>query len=397
MTGRDPNEEGRAASSLEVFYDLVFVVAFSIAGVQLAEYLAEGHYRTAIISYSLATFAAMWAWINFAWFASAFDTDDWVYRLLTLVQMIGVAIISIGIPPVFSSIDANAHVDLATVVIGYLVMRAAMIVQWLRAAIQAPDHRATCLTYAGMTAIAQIGWVLVAVLPLNLAPTLLAIAVCVVIELLGPAIAESRFASTPWHPGHIVERYSTLVVITLGEGVVGTVAVLQAVIGRSGWTTETAVLGLTAMGVTFAMWWLYFRLDVGGPLAKSPGKAFLFGYGSMVIFAACAAVGGGLHVVALWIERQASISTTGVLGAVAIPIGIFCLGTIAMYYALAGVDSLLVPLLLVTALPLLVAVVMVTGGAGMLASVVVACLSPVLGVILLELTTRWRNERSVNR
>ena len=152
MSGRDPMQEQRAASGLEVFYDLVFVVAFSIAGVQLAEYLAHGHYRAAILGYGIATFAAVWAWINFAWFSSAFDTDDWLYRLLTLVQMIGVAIIAIGMPPVFASIDADAHVDLVVVIVGYLVMRAAMIAQWLRAAAQAPDYRATCLTYAGMTA-----------------------------------------------------------------------------------------------------------------------------------------------------------------------------------------------------------------------------------------------------
>lgn len=252
-----------------------------------------GHFRTAIVGYSLATFAAVWAWINFAWFSSAFDTDDWVYRLLTLVQMIGVAIIAIGMPAVFESIDADQHVDIAVVVIGYLVMRAAMILQWLRAAAQAPDYRSTCLVYALMTTIAQVGWVAVAVVPLNLTPTLIGIAICMAIELLGPGIAETRFSGTPWHPGHIVERYSTLIVITLGEGVVGTVAVLQAIIGNTGWSVETAILGLAAMGVTFAMWWLYFGLDVGRPLARRPQGSFVFGYGSMVIIVSSAAVGSG--------------------------------------------------------------------------------------------------------
>ena len=30
------------------------------------------------------------AWINFTWFASAYDTDDWVFRLMTMVEMVGV-------------------------------------------------------------------------------------------------------------------------------------------------------------------------------------------------------------------------------------------------------------------------------------------------------------------
>jgi len=394
MTGRDPNEEERGASDLEVFYDLVFVVAFSIAGVQLAEYLAEGHYRTAIIGYGIATFAAVWAWINFAWFSSAFDTDDWVYRLLTLVQMIGVAIIAIGMPAVFESIDADEHVDIAVVVIGYLVMRAAMVVQWLRAAAQAREYRATALTYALMTAIAQVGWVVVAALPLDLMPTLVGIAVCMAIELLGPGIAETRFASTPWHPGHIVERYSTLVVITLGEGVVGTVAVLQAIIGNTGWSVETAALGLAAMGVTFAMWWLYFGLDVGRPLAQRPGRSFVFGYGSMLIVVSCAAVGSGIHLIALWLEKETAISEIAVYAAIAIPLTIFCLGTIAMYYFLAGMDRRLIPLVFASMVPLILGAVIAAAGANLLVAAMVGCLAPVMAVLVVEVSVRLAVPRS---
>ncbi|MFC0316656.1 low temperature requirement protein A [Gordonia phosphorivorans] len=390
MSGRDPMQEQRAASGLEVFYDLVFVVAFSIAGVQLAEYLAHGHYRAAILGYGIATFAAVWAWINFAWFSSAFDTDDWLYRLLTLVQMIGVAIIAIGMPPVFASIDADAHVDLVVVIVGYLVMRAAMIAQWLRAAAQAPDYRATCLTYAGMTALAQLGWIVVAAVPLTLGPTLIGIAVCMAVELLGPGLAETRFTPTPWHAGHIVERYSTLVVITLGEGVVGTVAVLQALIGRTGWSLQTAVLGLTAMGVTFAMWWLYFRLDVGRPLERNKHRSFVFGYGSMVIVVACAAVGSGIHLIALWFEGETAISDLAVYGSVAIPLALFCFGTVAMYYFLAGLDHRLVPLLLAAAVPLLVGAVIAAVGGGLLVATVVGCLAPVLAVLVVEFGSRLR-------
>jgi low temperature requirement protein LtrA len=36
--------------------------------------------------------AISWAWINFSWFASAYDTDDWIYRLTTMLQMVGVIV-----------------------------------------------------------------------------------------------------------------------------------------------------------------------------------------------------------------------------------------------------------------------------------------------------------------
>ena len=61
---------------------------------------------------------------------------------------------------------------------------------------------------------------------------MLALAVpLIAIELLGPLIAESQVGGTPWHPHHIAERYGLLVIICLGEAILGTVAALGAVVG----------------------------------------------------------------------------------------------------------------------------------------------------------------------
>ena len=48
----------------------------------------------------------------------------------------------------------------------------------------------------------------------------------IAIELAGPLIAETRYGGTPWHPHHIAERYGLLVIICLGEAILGTVAAL---------------------------------------------------------------------------------------------------------------------------------------------------------------------------
>ena len=86
MSGRDPNERHRAATPLELLYDLTFVVAFGVAGEQFAHLLAEGHFAAGLAAFGLAIFAICWAWINFSWFASACDTDDWAFRLATMVR-----------------------------------------------------------------------------------------------------------------------------------------------------------------------------------------------------------------------------------------------------------------------------------------------------------------------
>ena len=96
-----PPSEGRSASpspakldlpQLELLYDLTFVVAFGTAADQLAHYLAEGHIGPAIGGFCFAVFAVTWAWMNYSWFASAYDNDDWVFRIATMVQMVGVII-----------------------------------------------------------------------------------------------------------------------------------------------------------------------------------------------------------------------------------------------------------------------------------------------------------------
>ena len=98
-------------------------------------------------------FAIWWAWMNFTWFASAYDTDDVPYRLLTLVQMAGVLVLAAGVPPAFDTPDFTA------ITIGYVIMRIAMVRQWLRAAASDPGRPTTALRYAIGISIVQIGWV----------------------------------------------------------------------------------------------------------------------------------------------------------------------------------------------------------------------------------------------
>ena len=73
MTGRDPNEQSRASSTLELLFDLTVVIGLGTAAGQLAHYLAEGHATVAVIGFLMSAFAVVWAWMNWSWFASAYD------------------------------------------------------------------------------------------------------------------------------------------------------------------------------------------------------------------------------------------------------------------------------------------------------------------------------------
>ncbi|MQA98293.1 MAG: low temperature requirement protein A, partial [Streptosporangiales bacterium] len=95
-----------------MLFDLCFVVAVAQAAAELHHGLAEVHVGPALLGYVLVFFAIWWAWMNFTWFASAYDTDDVPYRVLTLVQIAGVLVLAAGVP------DAFLHYDFTLPTIG---------------------------------------------------------------------------------------------------------------------------------------------------------------------------------------------------------------------------------------------------------------------------------------
>ena len=115
----------------------------------------------------MAFFGIWWAWMNFTWFASAHDADDVPYRLLTLVQITGVLIYAAAVPRMVEDHDRSR-----SSVIGYVIMRMALVTQWLRVARHFPDLRARCLRYAVGITLLQLLWVLILITPERYAPWL---------------------------------------------------------------------------------------------------------------------------------------------------------------------------------------------------------------------------------
>jgi low temperature requirement protein LtrA len=382
VKGRDPNESGRTATTLELLYDLVFVVAFGQAASQLAHGVAEAHLASAIGGFLFAMVAVIWAWISFSWFSSAFDTDDWIHRVATMVQMVGATIVALGLPAIFRSLEVGQGLDNRVVVAGYVVMRVAMVFQWLRAARQSPSHRSICLTYVWTIVSAQVGWVVMALSPLTLVQAGIVYAVLLLIELLGPYLAETRHGGTPWHAHHIAERYGLLAIIALGEGVIGTVASLAAVVEAQGWTTDAVLVAVAGMGLTFGMWWAYFLISAGDILHARRERAYKWAYGSMIVFAAIAATGAGLHVAALYIEHKAHIGPLGVVLSLAVPVGLYLLGIFWLYTVLYHeVHRFHLLLLALTAAVLAGALVLAVVGVPVTVCLLVVMLAPAVSVV----------------
>ena len=321
MAARDIDADHRVSTPLELLFDLTFVVAVAQAAAALSHAVADDHVRHGVVGYLMVFFAIWWAWMNFTWFASAYDTDDVPYRLLTLVQMAGVLVLAAGIPAAFDRTDFTA------VTIGYVVMRVAMVAQWLRAARADPPRRRTALRYAAGIGAVQVGWLLRLALP---PPAAFAgFFVLVAAELLIPPWAE-RHSGTTWHPHHIAERYGLFTIIVLGECVLAATVGVQTAVTERGWDPAVLVVGGAALVLLFALWWMYFLKPAGAGLALRRRLAFWWGYGHYLVFAALAALGAGLEVTVRAVSSGVTAPDVVVALAVAVPTA----GYLVMVWAL---------------------------------------------------------------
>ena len=315
MTGRDTSQQHRAATPLELFFDLCFVVAVARAAEGLHHGVADDHVRDALLAYGTVFFAIWWAWGNFTWFASAYDTDDASYRIATLVQVVGVLVASAGVPDVFASGDWTV------MTLGYAIMRVSLASQWLRASRSdrsVSGRRAARRNAIGIST-AMLGWGALLVVPPPLRTP--GFFVMVAVELTVPVWAE-RAGHSPWHRAHLAERHGLFTIIVLGESVLAATLALQAVV--NGEDATSAVIGtiLGAPLVVFAMWWIYFSKP---DELSGPDQLLTWAYGHYLIFAAAAAVGAGIVVVVDEATGHAAVGPAVAASAVTVPVAAYLL------------------------------------------------------------------------
>ncbi|MFD5921089.1 low temperature requirement protein A [Kitasatospora sp. NPDC058201] len=325
---------------------------------------------TRLTGYLFAFFAIWWAWMNFTWFASAYDCDDVPYRITTLVQIAGVLILAAGVPRMF------ADQDLVLSVVGYVVMRLAMVTQWLRAAAgEEGPARGVALRYAAGITLCQIAWVVVLVLPDGARAVLIPLGI--VAELSVPVLAELRLRTT-WHPHHIAERYGLFTLIVLGETVAAaTIAVQSAVDEHEGLSRLLPVAG-GGLLICFSAWWIYFARPVHEHL-RSNRQAFLWGYGHYLVFGAAAAIGAGLEVAVESAVHKAHISETAATATVTVPTALYLITVWLLHsrHVKTGAAQVLLPVASVAVLACTAA-----GWAGVLAAGLVSAVTVGVGVVL---------------
>jgi low temperature requirement protein LtrA len=353
--------QNRPVAPLELLYDLTYVIAFGAAAEELTAAIVAGHTESGVVAYLFVIFAVGWAWLNFTWYSSAYGNDDALFRIATIVQMIGVLLLVFGLPASFHGTEEGQSPLSALIVIGYVGMRVPLILLWLRAARNDEAHRRAAFAYAIMISIAQLGWILAAVTPVPGSVAVIGLIALVLAEMVARLIIEGRLGWTPWNASHIAERFGLLTLIALGEVLMATTRAVTVLTQEQGWSVGAVVIAASGLLLAAGLWWAYYLVPSQIILRRWPGRVFAWRYTHLLLFAAIPAIGAGLRLAAEGVEGR-EVTLMQITLTLAIPVGaviavIFLLWSILMH----SYDLSHLPMLVGSLLPLIAAVVVAIG------------------------------------
>jgi len=269
--------DGRHASYLELFFDLVFVVAIA----QLAHELEVDHSLRGFAIFGALYLPVFLAWQGFSFYADRFDTDDVVFRVVILTAMLAIAALAIQIPDV-------AHGDSTGFVVAYIALRALMVGLYLRSYRHVPAARPLIARYVTQYSMAIGVWAasLLVAAPLRYGFWAVALAW----ELSIPTRARRLFTAIPVHGSHVPERFALFTIIVLGE----TVVVVALGTSGSEWALASATVAALGFACAAAIWWVYFGGGGEVTLRRSPAWILVFTHVHIPLLAALTAFSAGV-------------------------------------------------------------------------------------------------------
>lgn len=312
---REECEEGeRSATWLELFFDLIFVVAIA----QLAHNFKEDFSFFGLVKLAILFIPVWWCWIGATFYDTRFDNDGLVDRLITLLQM-----------AIAATMAANIHHGLDTssvnFALSYIAFRGVLICQYLHAGYHVPQARHLTNWFAlGFTG-SIIFWLVSIFVPLPWRFLLWGLGL--IVDFATPLTAGKRVVKVPPDMAHTTERIGLFTIIVLGESIV---AVVGGVSGRQ-WTPVSIAIALLGLSIAFSFWWMYFDTVDESPLhAMKKGKmgiALTWLYSHLPLTIGLTATGVGVEKMIHGLEND-SVTSEKILFCVAVALCLLILSNL---------------------------------------------------------------------
>jgi low temperature requirement protein LtrA len=311
--------EERHATWLELFFDLVFVVAVA----ELGQNLTHDPTLHGFLLYVGLFIPVIWAWAGFTFYANRFDTDDLAYRLLILLAMFAVAVLATNTP---NAIEEGGK----AFAVSYVFVRLVLLALYARAIRYVPRARPLAVLYFRVFSFGTILWLVSIAVPPPGRYWLWALALLV--ELAIPFFAWGRLPGGAVDPRHLPERFGLFTIIVLGE------SVLSVVLGVAD-TTWGVDSGLAAAGgflAAAALWWIYFDFLDESVVRRGRIEGLVFTYAHFPVLIGIATVGVGVKLEILAAAGDRRYQDTG---------WILCAGVAICMVGLAAIHLATPPML----------------------------------------------------
>jgi low temperature requirement protein LtrA len=230
--------EGERVSPLELFFDLVFVLAIT----QCTALMAHDPTWRGIGQGLVVLGLLWWSWVGYAWLTSVVDPDEGGVRLVLFAAMAALLVTSLCVPEAFGDLGM-------TLAVAYGGVRAAHIALFVLASRDDSGLRHSVVGLALSTAIG-VGILIVGAL-FDGDARLAVWATALVLDMAGPLFIDTN----GWRlvAGHFAERHGLIMIVALGESIVAIGVGAEA--GVDGGVVAAAILGIA---VACAFWWAYF-------------------------------------------------------------------------------------------------------------------------------------------
>lgn len=319
-------EEGeRHATWLELFFDLVFVVAIAALASFLHNHLTAGGF----LGFALLFVPVGWAWMSFAYYADQYDTDDALFRVVILAGMLASAALAVNVSGALSGESSGF-------VVTNVVLRLLLVGLYLWAWVSATEGRPSSASFAVGFAVGTLIWAASLLVPEPIRYGLWALALLV--ETGMPVLAYSTARSVPGHASHMPERFGLFTMLVLGESII----ILTSGVLDTSWQLSSVLTAVGGFVVAVCLWWLYFdRVDEEAIAqsftagARGVVKSHVWGYGHLLVWAGIAAASVGVEFAILETSEPASLDA-GPRGALCGGISLYLLAIAAIHSSTPG-------------------------------------------------------------
>ena len=391
------DQEQATVTSLELFFDLVFVFALT----QVTAFMADELSWQGILRGALVLMLLWWAWTAYAWLANIASTEERSIQLAILAGMAAMFVLALCIPEAFDDLPGGLQGPVVLAVC-YLIFRAMHLVMYMILSREDAEFRKQVLRFAFSVAVSTAllllasqfeGWQQTGLWTLAL-----------LADYVGTALGGFRGWRLP-SPGHFSERHGLIIIIALGESIVA----IGVGVAKEPITWVIIAASMLGLVLSSALWWAYFDVSAllgEHALATEPAEtrarlarnAYSFAHLPLMLGIVLGAF--GLNEVLLYVSDSSHHSLTDPLPTVALAalvggVVTYLLGHVIFKWLtvhtlsvvrLAAAGVLLLSIPLIAGLPALVQLAIVT--------VIVVCAVLIESLVFAESRRKIRAELS---